>query len=303
MLIVPIVAVSRLRQATLQGLGHTIAGYVPECVVQPLALLLAVVAWHSVSAASGSGAAVVGLQVIAVLAAMLAGLLILNARLPADYRRATTGRRQPGWFVGSLPFVWMLGMNVIMTNVDTVAVGMLAGSEQAGVYRVASQMAMLVLLPATTMSIAMASPIAALYANGRTTELERSAKRAAGMIMAAGIIVAALLMIGGRPALRLFGEEFVAGYASLVTLVVAYAGSCAAGIAGYLLIMSDYARSVSRVATVGAISNTLLCVVLVENIGIEGAALATGISTVGVSAAYVFLAHVKLGMRLTPSLR
>jgi O-antigen/teichoic acid export membrane protein len=303
MLMVPIVALSRLRQATLQGLGYTVAGYTPECLVQPITLLCALLAWHLWPAASDSGAAAVALQLVAVLAALLVGSLILRARLPAEYRRATTGQTKPGWFVGSVPFVWMLGMNVVMTNVDTVIVGMVAGSAQAGIYRVTSQMAMLVLLPVTTVSAAMASPIASLYASARMADLERMARRAGGMITAAGVIVATLLIAGGALALRLFGDEFVGGYASLVMLGVAYAASCAAGVASYLLMMSSYARTVSIVATVGAAGNTLLCLALVRIMGIEGAALATGISTLAVSAAYMWFVYVKLRMRVAPNFR
>jgi O-antigen/teichoic acid export membrane protein len=305
MVIVPIAAYARVRQAILQGLGHVVLGQIPETLVQPLALLcgVALVQWR----VSGprSGALAVALNAAAATLASVAGIAILRRALPENIRGAGRAYRTQQWVRSALPFVWMLGMNVILTYADTVIVGLLSGPTAAAVYRVSSQMAMLVALPLTAINMAVAPSLAACYARGDCKALQLTAAAAVRATVLVAVPVAVGLLVLGRPVLGWFGPEFPAGFPSLGILVMGYLVNASMGISGYLLIMTKYEHAAARGFACAAALNVCGCFLLVPLMGIAGAALATGLSIVLLSVAFAILVYRKLGIRsmLQPALQ
>jgi O-antigen/teichoic acid export membrane protein len=299
MIVVPLVAFARLRQAVLQGLGRVTAGQIPETLVQPLVLLGLVGMVQLAPGIERSGLVAVALYAISAAVACLAGVLLLHRLLPPAVRNAVPEYRTAAWIKSAAPFVWMLGMNVVVTNADTIIVGMLAGSASAGVYRLVSQAAMLVAFPLTCVNMAVAPTIAALYARGDTASLQAIASGAARAILMASVPIAAVLVAVGPTALRLFGPEFVGGYPSLVVLVAAYLLNAAMGTAGYLLIMTRCERAVAAVFGCGAALNVAGNLLMIPRFGIAGAAVATALSVGVVSVAFAVLAQRNLGIHPT----
>ncbi len=296
--IVPLVALARLRQAAALGLGRSVIAQAPEMVIQPLAFLCLIGALYFATGWTRSGTVAVILYALAAGFACLVGTFILQSALPAPVRVAQPAYRTSHWIRSAMPFVWMLGMNAIMTNIDTIILGMLAGPIPAGTYRVASQMAMFVAFPLTCVNLVSASAIATLYVNGDLEGLRTKARAAARAVLIAAIPIALLLAAFGRGILGLFGEEFVAGYFALLILAGAYLVVTATGIAGYALIMTRYERTVALVAALGALTNVAGNVALIPVWGINGAAYATALSTVAVSVTFAVLAQRRLGIRM-----
>jgi O-antigen/teichoic acid export membrane protein len=174
---------------------------------------------------------------------------------------------------------------------------MLEGSTAAGTYRVASQMAMLVVFPATCVNMAFASPIATLYAQGDLQTLRTRASTGARAALIGAIFIAFLLVACGKPVLGAFGSDFVAGYPALLILSGGYLLVAASGVAGYVLIMTKYETAVAVISAVGAGMNVVGNLVLIPLWGINGAAGATALSTVAVSLAFAVLAYRALGIR------
>jgi O-antigen/teichoic acid export membrane protein len=299
MIIVPLVAISRLRQAALQGLGRVVWGQTPETLVQPLVLLCCLGAMYLLQGVPRTGPTAVILHTAAAAVACAGGIAFLHRSLPARAKTAPAAYQTRAWFTGAMPFLWILGMNVIVTYTDVIMLGLLVGSEPTGVYRVASQMAAFVALPLTAISLAFAPTIASLYVLNDMASLQRKATRSAQAIVALALPIMATMFFFGRHILALFGPEFTAGYPALVILSCAYVLNAAMGTSGYLLIMTRHERAVaitfSATAAIDVIANLLLIPVW----GINGAAASTALSVVLVSVVFAVLAYRMLAIQPT----
>jgi O-antigen/teichoic acid export membrane protein len=289
-------ALARLRQAALQGLGSVTAGLVPESLLQPaIVILLAAAAIFSHAASPGASLAV-GFQVFAAFAALVLGTWLLRRRLPPALRQAAPRYRTRAWWGAGCAFMVLVFMTAALANVDTLLVSRLAGPADAGTYKVAVQLAMLVGLPLTAISVAMAPVIAEMHAAGRTSELQLSSRAAARAITAAAAVLFIGVAAGGPWILGAFGPEFARAYGPTLILASAYLGHSAMATSGYLLIMSAHETLVMGVFAAGAALNFAGCLVLVPRFGIVGAAISSAASLCLASGSCAILARSKLGI-------
>lgn len=296
---VPLVAYARMRQAAMQGLGQVTLGQLPECIVQPGMLLLLALIFYSQRGSVNASYVPVFLYIAAATISCVFGTLLLWSALPSPVRQVSPQYRTRLWMQQAIPFVWMLGMNAIVTYVDTVVVGMMRGAAEAGVYRTASQIAMLVAFPLTAMNVAAAPAIAALYAQQDMQGINRLARQAALAILVLSVPVALMLVLFGGVFLRLFGPQFASGYTALAVLSIAYLVNTAAGISGYLLIMTKHEKTAAIGFSAAAALNIGGLLICVPRWGIEGAAIATAASVVFVSIYFAVSAYRKLGVQAT----
>ena len=89
--------------------------------------------------------------------------------------------------------------------------------------------------------------------------------------------------------LSVFGEDFQAGYSVLVILCVSKLIGVAVGPVGLLLTMTHNERDNAVIVAIGAIVNAALNYLLIPQYGAEGAAVATGFSSIAVN---IFLAAI-----------
>lgn len=299
MVIVPLVAIARLRQAALQGLGHVALGQAPETLLQPAVLLLLVIGFFLFPAMPRTGPVTVGLHSLAAATACVAGIWLLRRALPRELATATATYQTRIWLARAVPFVWILGMNVIMMHTDVILLGLLDGSDAAGVYRVANQMANLVAFPLTAVSMAFAPVIARLHAQADGAQLQRRATGAAQAILVMALPIAVALVLFGKPILSLFGDEFAAGSTALAILSSGFLVNAAMGISGYLLIMTQHEKAAAIAFAASAGLNLLGNLLLIPAFGVNGAAAATALSVAAVSVAFAWLAYRKLGIQPT----
>jgi len=294
--LVPLLALARLRQATLQGLGYVAAGLAPEFLLQPaIVILLAAIVALTPSIAPGAAMAV-GLQLVAATAAFLLGTGFLRRRLPGKLLQAPPQYRTGAWWKAGLAFMGLVMMTTLLTNVDTLLVGRLVGPAEAGTYKVAAQLAMLVGLPLTAISVSMAPVISGLHAAGRTDELRHRSRAAARAITIAAGAVALSVTVGGPWILAAFGPAFTAGYIPALILSGAYLVHSAMATSGYLLIMSAHEKLVMGVFTAGAVLNVAGGLALIPRYGLAGAATSSAVSLSLVSVSCALLARRKLGI-------
>jgi O-antigen/teichoic acid export membrane protein len=293
---VPILALARLRQATLQGLGHVTAGLAPEFLVQP-AIVIALAGVLLVAPQLPRSATVaMALQMAAAAAALLLGAAILRQRMPEAMREAAPRFRTRDWRRAGMAFMALVLMTTALTNVDTLLVGRLSGNADAGVYKVASQLAMLVGLPLTAISVAMAPVIAALHAGGHVDELRLRSRAAARMIFAAACGVGVLVVACGPRVLAAFGGEFGVGYVPALILAGAYLVHSAMATSGYLLIMTAHETAVMAAFAAGTAVNVVGGLLLIPRYGLAGAAASTAVSLCLVSVTCALLAQRRLGI-------
>ena len=297
--LVPIVAFVRLRQATLQGLGHVVVGQLPEAIVQPATLVLLTLAAAIVVQGPRTPVFPFGLQVAAAAAALAFGAVLLRRRRPRELLAAAPNGQARKWLGTGLAFMWLVAMSSLHANVDTILVGALAGPTEAGVYRVASQLAMFVGLPLTAVSMAMAPMISALHATGRHDELRRRLAGAARGVIACAAPVALVVVLLGPTVLAAFGTGFARGYEPAMILTGAYLFHSAMATSSYVLFMTGHEKVATFAFAAGVVFNVTGNLLLTPSYGILGAAIATAISVCVVSTTCAVMAWRLVGINAT----
>ncbi len=299
LLLVPITALTRVRQAVMQGLRFAARGHLPEMLVGPgVFLALAVGVWRlAPSLASAPLAA--ALNVAAAAAAFIVGTILLIRVLPAEVRAHPPEYDDRAWLRSVPPLVLVSGMFVINSQVDQIMLGILLQPADVGVYAVARRGADLIAFVLVAVNAALGPSFARLYAQGDRAGMQRTATVSARAILVASLPIAIGMIVFGRIFLSIFGPEFVRGYSALVVLSAGQLFNAAIGSVGLMLVMTGHERDVARNIGVSVVVNIFLNLLLVPRLGVLGAACATAASVMVVNTMQAL--SVRKRLQISPS--
>jgi len=281
LLLLPLRALTHVRRGALLGVHETVRAQVPLLVLQPF-LTVAFVALAALVLAGDVG------PTQAAIAAVAAGATALGVgqvwRLQSMAARGITGGDRAyatrAWVAAALPMMLTAGMSIINLRADVIMVGSIRNASAAGVYGVAAQVALLARFGLMAVNPALAPITARLHAAGDATALRQRAVAGARAGFAVALAVVAGVWFGGEWVLGLFGDAFVTGRNALLLLAVLHLVSVGFGACESLLLMTGHQVAVTTTAGIATLLNLGLNAVLIPPYGLEGAALATGLSLV-----------------------
>lgn len=198
------------------------------------------------------------------------------------------------------PLAWVLGMNVVLTHTDVVLLGLLSDTSDAGVYRVAAQLAALASLPLGAVNLVLAPRISAAFAANQTDTLQSEVTHASRYVLLLTLPVVAAIVLAGSVLLGLFGAEFVSAALPLAILAVPQLLNAATGTAGYLLVMTHYERQAAVIFGLAATLNLVLNLLLIPRFGMTGAAVASAIALLTLNVGLAWGAWVWVRVLPTP---
>jgi O-antigen/teichoic acid export membrane protein len=299
MLLVPLTALTLLRQGAMQAFGRVVSGQVPEYLIRPLLIMVGVVALELVGHGALTPTTALGANVTGVAVAFVVGALLLRRALPAALHSVRAEFLTREWLRASLPMMLIAGVWMANNNITTLMVGTLDGTRAAGVYSVVQKGAevIVILLYATNMPLAPA--IARLYARGDRVGLEHTTERMARATLLVSVPVAVAFMAFPHIYLDLFGASFQMGATALVILALGQLVNAAAGPSGNILIMTGQERIAVRGVAAGLLANVVLAVVLVPPLGVTGGAIAFASSLALWNGVLVVLARRLVGVNVT----
>ena len=297
--LLPLLALTHLRQAALRALRRVALAQIPEFVLRPTLLAaLAIAAVYGIGL-TVRGDLVMALDLVAASVAFLLGGMWLYRALPADLKSARPTYHGREWIAVALPLFLLSGMNIVHSQTDLLMIGSLLGTREAGIYAVAVQVSMLVLIGLVAVNAIAAPMISELYATGRRDDLQRMVSIAAGGVLAVSLPVALGLTFLGSWVLSFFGPGFPEGYAALVILVAGQLVNALAGSVGLLMTMTAHQREAASIMAVSVVANVVLNAALIPRFGIEGAAVATAATTVLWNVAMFVFVFKRLGINST----
>jgi O-antigen/teichoic acid export membrane protein len=281
LLLLPLRALMHVRRGALLGVHETVRAQVPLLVLQPF-LTVAFVALAALVLAGDVG------PTQAAIAAVAAGAVALGAghywRVQCMTTRGITGRDRAyatrAWVAAALPMMLTAGMSIINLRADVIMVGSLENASAAGVYGVAAQVALLARFGLLAVNPALAPIAARLHAARDAHALQQRATAGARAAFAVALAVLAGVWLGGEWVLGLFGDAFPAGRDALLLLAVLHLVTVGFGACESLLLMTGHQVAVTMTAAIATLLNLGLNAVLIPHYGLEGAALATGLSLV-----------------------
>ena len=297
MLLVPLTALTLLRQGAMQAFGRVVSGQLPEYLIRPLLIIVGVLALESTGRLTPTTALVANVTGVAV--AFVVGAMLLKRALPSVLRSVRPEFVTREWLRASLPMMLISGVWMANGYAATLVVGTIDGPRAAGVYSVVQKGAevIVILLYATNMPLAPA--VARLYARGDREGLEHTIERMARATLLVSTPVAVAFMVFPHIYLGLFGPSFQTGATALIILALGQLINAAAGPSGNTLIMTGQERIAVRGVAAGLIANIVLAILLVPSLGVTGGAIAFASSLILSNAVLVLLARRLVGVNVT----
>jgi O-antigen/teichoic acid export membrane protein len=249
---------------------------------------------------SASGA--IALNVVATTIALLVTARLLVAVIPADARRAEPTYDTRTWLHTALGLLVIAAAQLILgTQTDVLVVGTLLGTTEAGLYGVASQLAVLISFGVSALIFIALPMIADLHARARRAELQQLVTLISRGSIAVSLPVLLVLLVQGRTILGWFGPSFTRGFPVLVVLSGAQFIAATMGIlSGFLLTLTGHQRQAALVVVGSAILNFPLSLGLTSAFGSVGTAAATTTTTFIRSLVLALYSWKLLGVRLVP---
>lgn len=294
--LLPTQAALQYASAVARGFQRIVLAQFPPEVLRPLLFGGGFLTVYLMGHVPPSAAATVGWNV-AVTAAVTAAIALALGSSLRVVRGVDPRQDRTSWRAMAFPVLLISGFNVALSQTDTVMVGLLRDTTDAGVYALAARLASLVSFMLVSAGAVAAPMVATYHSSGERHRLQRLLQVATLIVALYAIPASALLIVGGRWALGWFGEPFVGGYLALVILVVGQLVNSLCGPVGIILVMTGHQRLVARILGSAAISNVVLTTGLIQMAGLVGAAIATAVTMIVWNIWMLTAMKRKLGLR------
>jgi len=174
--------------------------------------------------------------------------------------------------------------------IDSFMIGVLLSVADVGLYDTAFSMAwLLLLIPSATMKFFL-QKIIGVYKRKKT--LEAYYKKVASWNIALNGLIAGVFILFGKPLLHiLFGPKFAPGYIFLIILSVGFWIGHSLSPARFLLYLNKRGNQILKIMLIAVIFNISANYVFIILYGSIGAAFATSISIIILSAGYIIAAY------------
>jgi O-antigen/teichoic acid export membrane protein len=299
LILLPILALTRLRQSSLQGLHKIIPGQLPELLLQPALFILLLMASYVSLRRGLSVEAVLLLHITAAACAFIVGAWLLYRNLPQEVRRATPTYQKQAWIGSAAPLFLITAMQTINSHADVIFLGAIKGAEAVGIYSAANRLAALISLILIAVNTPLAPTVARLYAEGNMERLQEVITKSVRLITLVALPVAASMLLFGDRFLQIFGMEFTRGRAALSILCIGQIFNASMGSGGLLLTMTGHERYAAIGVGSSAVLNIILNACFIPLWGIEGAAFSTSACMIIWNIILAFVVRKKLGINST----
>lgn len=215
------------------------------------------------------------LQIVSAALAFGAGAYFFLKFKPAQLAGAAPNYRTAQWLKSSIPFGLTTALTTINGQTDILALGVFASDADVGTYRVAVQLATLIIFGLQVVNGIQSPHVAHMFASGDMPRLRKLIARSSLAVVLFALPVMLILVFFGKSIITIaFGKEFEGAYLPLVILSVGQLVNAAMGSVGLLLNMTGHENDTMR-SVCGAVINVILCFTRFLILGMIGAALAT----------------------------
>lgn len=297
MLLVPLTALTLLRQGAMQAFGRVVSGQLPEYLIRPVLIIVGVVALEWTGALTPVTA--LGANVFGVAVAFVVGAVLLKRALPSVLRSVRSEFVMGEWVRASLPMMLVSGIYMSNGYVTTLLVGGLDGARAAGTYSVVQKGAELIVLLLIASNMPLAPAIARLYARRDWGGLEHTTERMARVTLLVSIPVAAMFILFPDLYLSIFGTGFQTGATALMVLAFGQLINAVSGPSGNVLLMTGHEGVAVRVVGAGLIVNVVAAIILVPPLGVTGGAIASASGLVLWNIGLIVVARRLVGVNVT----
>jgi O-antigen/teichoic acid export membrane protein len=205
-------------------------------------------------------------------------------------------RLQRAWVWFAVVLMFANAFLILLYTLDTILIGALKNTTEAGLYAVASRVAILVLFVMNALQSIGAPLFAEAYAVDRVSGLRKVVRAFNVVSVAAALPIALILVLFAEPVLATFGADFRSAFPVLQILAGMQVINVLTGPVGVLMSMTGQQNRLAALLAGGLIVHLLLCVFLIPEYGAVGAAWAAFIAHGVWNLLGVFLVRTKTGI-------
>lgn len=299
MSLVPIVSLINLMQASIRAWKHIVVAQIPLQIMLPSLVVTAVFILASATSGNVKASQAILGNVIASGIAFIVAALLFRAYQPKQLHSIAPVFRTSEWLCGALPLLFVTGAIAILNQTGTFMLGLLVGTDAAGIYNAALRLSLVSAFPAAATVTIVTPLISELHVLNRQDDLQKMLKSVAiGVSAVTGVIGVATIVLG-EWLLSWFGADFKGAYSSLSILTAGQMINSLSGPVGYLLMQTGNQRNAAMILGMGAAFNIVLNLFLIPVFGLVGAALATMLAASAWNITMVLHAHRQLGLNTT----
>jgi O-antigen/teichoic acid export membrane protein len=291
----PLFALWQVQSGIARSYNWVNLGLTPVYVLRQLVLLALMGLAYALGLPTDAiTATIVG--VISLLSVGVGQLTILNRRLSGAVERGPSAYAVRAWLAISTPIFLVEAFYLLLTYSDVIILQQFRPANEVAIYYAAVKTLALVAFVYYAVAQTIAHKFAEYHVTGDNKRLTAFLKQSVRLTFWPSLACILLLLVFGRPLLRLFGADFVPGYYLMFIIAVGLLARAAVGPAERLLNMLGERKSCALVYGASFALNLLLCVALIPWIGLAGAAIASAVALVFESAGLFIVAKYRLGL-------
>lgn len=273
---IPIVALVSLQKEIIRAFQQIVLSYAPSLILQPLLLIAMAAVFRSQRPLTSTAA--ISLALLSALLTLGLQWLLFQQSLDVKIRHVRPTYEIARWWKAAVPLMLFGGSYMVLSQTDTLMIGVFLSAKQVGIYSAALKTSSWVPFILASVNAISAPLIASLYAQGDHQGLQQLVSTIARWMFYPALVAAVVLIGFAGPVLQLFGPEFVAAKGVLFILILGQLVNVGAGSVGYLLTMTGHQNQSARVMGISAGANVILNLLGIQLFGIVGAAMATAFS-------------------------
>ncbi len=299
LLALPAFTLSFIRRAAMVSLKRVVWAELPDMVIRPSLMLAGtLVLYFAFSSVTATHIAL--LFAAASTTALAAGAFVLYRAQPSEAAGV-----QPEYPVGevmrvSMPLLLMTGFSTAVAEFTVVCLGEYKPAEEVAVYGAAVRLSLLVAFALQAANTVLNPLIAQLFHSGKYSDLQSALRDAAKWMFLLTTTALVGMVLLGRLGLALFGEGYDAGYKVLLILLTGQAINALSGSVGSIMKMCNKQNQACVILVISAVTNVVLCFILIPRYGAEGAAVSVAVGQTLWNV--LMLAYTTLKLRLNPTL-
>ncbi len=224
--------------------------------------------------------------------------VLLNRRLARTVEAGPRDYEPKIWFKVSLPILMVEGFYLLLTSTDILVLQQFRGPGDVAVYYAAAKTLTLIAFVHFAVSAAVAHRFSAYHVGDNREDLERILAHSIRWTFWASLAACVVILAMGQPLLWLFGPQFTDGLYLMWILAVGLMARATVGPVERLLNMLGEQHSCAAVYAAAFALNLVLCVILIPQIGVAGAAVSTAAALVFESAMLFVVTRKRLGFHV-----
>jgi O-antigen/teichoic acid export membrane protein len=293
----PLFALTHMQEGIARSYNWVNLALLPPYVVRPLFLIVVMVAAHACGFA-GDAATAMLCAVVATWATAIVQLVVLDRRLGQKIAPGVKSHQIRAWFATALPIFMVEGFYSLLTYTDVLVLQQYVAPDQVAIYYGAAKTLALVAFVYYSVAHATAHKFTEYHVNGDRERLSAFLADSIRWTFWPSLAATVFVLLLGRPILKLFGPQFVAGYPLMFILSIGLLARAAIGPVERLLNMVGEQRACALVYAAAFGLNLAACIVLIPRLGDEGAAIATAAGVVTESILLFWVTRSRLGLHV-----